>query len=449
MRKSILFFQIILFLLPTALYAQNKVITGTVKDADGVLQGATVVEKGNPGNGVATSANGKFRLTLKGTMNIIIVRFVGDIPQEIKVTGKTNIDVTMRPNSNGLDEISVVGFGKTTRITNTGAVSSINAAQIREVPTANVQNTLAGRLPGFFSQQSSGQPGKDASDFFIRGVSSLNPAGNQPLIIVDDIEYTYDQLQQINVNEIETISILKDASTTAIYGIKGANGVLVVTTRRGKAGAPKINFRVEGGLQSNTITPTFLDSYQSALLIDQAEANDNIGSPNPQKLTFSQADLTLFQNGRDPYGHPNVSWYNDIVNKYSYQTNSNLDISGGNDQVKYFISGGALDQNGDLKYFPDPTGVLNNNYYFTRYDFRSNLDLKANKTLDLRLDVTTRFSDINQPLSQNSAMGSLYDFTQETPFTAPFLNPNGTFAYAYSSFNPSHLPTLNARLASL
>jgi TonB-linked SusC/RagA family outer membrane protein len=448
MRKSILFFQIILFLLPTALYAQSKVITGTVKDADGVLQGATVVEKGNPSNGVATSANGKFKLTLKGTTDIIIVRFVGDIPQEIRVGGKTNFDITMRPNSNGLDEITVVGFGKTTRITNTGAVSSINAAQIREVPTANVQNTLAGRLPGFFSQQSSGQPGKDASDFFIRGVSSLNPAGNQPLIIVDDIEYTYDQLQQINVNEIETISILKDASTTAIYGIKGANGVLVVTTRRGKAGAPKIDFRVEGGLQSNTITPTFLDSYQSALLIDQAETNDNIGSQNPKKLTFSQADLTLFQNGSDPYGHPNVSWYNDIVNKYSYQTNSNLDISGGNDQVKYFISGGALDQNGDLKYFPDPTGVLNNNYYFTRYDFRSNLDLKANKTLDLRLDVTTRFSDINQPLSQGSAMGSLYDFTQETPFTAPFLNPNGTFAYAYSSFNPSHLPTLNARLAS-
>jgi len=448
MRKSILFFQIILFLLPTALYAQNKIITGTVKDADGVLQGATVVEKGKPGNGVATSANGKFKLTLQGSSNVIIVRFVGDIPQEIKVTGRSNFDITMRTNSNGLDEISVVGFGKTTRITNTGAVSSINAAQIRDVPTANVQNTLAGRLPGFFSQQSSGQPGKDASDFFIRGVSSLNPSGNQPLIIVDDIEYTYDQLQQINVNEIETISILKDASTTAIYGIKGANGVLVVTTRRGKAGAPKINLRVEGGLQSNTITPIFLDSYQSALLVDQAEANDNIGSPNPQKLTFSQADLNLFQNGTDPYGHPNVNWYNDIVNKYSYQTNSNLDISGGNDQVKYFISGGALDQNGDLKYFPDPTGVLNNNYYFTRYDFRSNLDLKANKTLDLRLDVTTRFSDINQPLSQGSAIGSLYDFTQETPFTAPFLNPNGTFAYAYSSFNPSHLPTLNARLAS-
>jgi TonB-linked SusC/RagA family outer membrane protein len=448
MRKIILFFQIILLLVPAALYAQTKTITGTVKDADGVLQGATVVEKGEPANGVTTGSNGKFTITLKGKTNIIIVRFIGDITQEVNVSAKSNYDITMRTNSHGLDEVSVVGFGKTTRITNTGAVSSISASQIREVPTANVQNTLAGRLPGFFSQQSSGQPGKDASDFFIRGVSSLNPSGNQPLIIVDDIEYTYDQLQQINVNEIENISILKDASTTAIYGIKGANGVLVVTTRRGKSGAPKINFRVEGGLQSNTKTPQFLDAYQSAVLINQAEANDNIGVANPKALTFTQADLDLFKSGADPYGHPNVNWYNELINKYSYQTNANLDISGGNDQVKYFISGGAFDQNGDVKYFPDPTGVLNNNYYFTRYDFRSNLDLKANKTLDLRLDVTTRFSDINQPLSQNSVIGSIYDFTQETPFTAPFLNPNGTFAYAYSNFNPNHLPTLNARLAA-
>ena len=447
MRKIILFFQIIITLLPAALYAQNKTVTGTVRDADGILPGASIIEKGLPTNGVTSDASGKFRLTLKGTSNVLIIKFIGDVTQQVNVAGKDHIDVNMSTNSHGLDEVSVVGYGKTTRITNTGAVSSINASEIRDVPTANVQNALAGKLPGFFAQQSSGQPGKDASDFFIRGVSSLNPDGNQPLIIVDDIEYTYDQLQQINVNEIETISILKDASTTAIYGIKGANGVLVVTTRRGKAGTPKINFRAEGGLQSNTITPVFLDSYQSALLINEAESNDNIGSLNPKQLTFTPTDLNLFKTGTDPYGHPNTDWYNDIVNKYSYQTNANLDISGGNDDVKYFISGGALDQNGDVKYFPDPRGQINNNYYFTRYDFRSNLDLKANKTLDLRLDVTTRFSDINQPLNEG-ATGDLYDFTQETPFTAPFLNPNGSFAYAYSSFNPGHLPTLNARLAS-
>lgn len=448
MRRIILFFQIIILLLPAALHAQTITIRGTVKDADGVLPGASVVEKGIPSNGVITNTAGKFSLTLKGTSKIIIVRFVGDISQEINVAGKQNIDVNMSTNSHGLDEVTVVGYGKTTRITNTGAVSSINAADIREVPTANVQNTLAGRLPGFFSQQSSGQPGKDASDFFIRGVSSLNAAGNQPLIIVDDIEYTYDQLQQINVNEIESISILKDASSTAIYGIKGANGVLVVTTRRGKAGTPKINFRAEGGLQSATITPVFLDAYQSALLINQAESNDNLINPVQKPLSFSPADLALYKNGQDPYGHPNVDWYNQIIKKYTYQTNANLDISGGNDQIKYFVSGGALDQNGDLKNFPDPRGQIDNNYYFNRYDFRSNLDLKANKTLDLRLDVTTRFSDINQPAAAPSVIGSIYDFTQETPFSAPFLNPNGTFAYSNSPFNPLHLPTLNARLAS-
>jgi TonB-linked SusC/RagA family outer membrane protein len=447
MRKIILFFQIIITLLPAALYAQTKTVTGTVRDADGVLPGASVIEKGIPTNGRVTDGNGKFTISLKGKSNTLIIRFVGDITQEINVAGKNNIDVNMSTNSHGLDEVSVVGFGKTTRITNTGAVSSINAADIREVPTANVQNTLQGRLPGFFSQQSSGQPGKDASDFFIRGVSSLNPNGNQPLIIVDDIEYTYDQLQQINVNEIETISILKDASTTAIYGIKGANGVLVVTTRRGKSGAPKVNLRVEGGLQSNTITPVFLDSYQSALLINQAEANDNLISPNPKQLSFTQNDLNLFKSGADPYGHPNVDWYNEIFNKYSYQTNANLDISGGTDRVKYFISGGALDQDGNVKNFPDPRGEINNDYYFTRYDFRSNLDLKANNSLDMRLDVTTRFSDLNEPLNE-SAVGQVYDFTKETPFTAPYLNPNGSFAYAYSPFNTQHLPTLNARLAS-
>lgn len=441
MRKIILFFQILMILLPAALYAQTKTITGTVKDADGVLPGASVVEKGMPSNGVVTNALGKFTLTLKGTSNTIIVSFVGDIAQTIVVGNKTSIDVNMATNSHGIDEVSVVGYGKTTRITNTGAVSSINAADVREIPTANVQNTLAGRLPGFFSQQSSGQPGKDASDFFIRGVSSLNSNGNQPLIIVDDIEYTYDQLQQINVNEIESISILKDASTTAIYGIKGANGVLVVTTRRGKLGTPKINFRIESGAQTPTITPKFLDSYQSALLINQAYANDG---NNP---FFSQNDISLFKSGADPYGHPNVDWYNEIFKKYTLQTNANLDISGGSDRIKYFISGGALDQDGNVKYFPDPRGELNNNYYFTRYDFRSNLDLKATNNLDLRLDVTTRFSDINQPYTLG-AVGSIYDFTQESPFSAPFLNPNGTYAYAYSTLNPQHLPTLNARLAS-
>jgi len=444
MRKLILFFLVIFSTLPALLLAQNKVVSGVVRDDSGVLPGASVVEKGMPGNGVTTNRDGHFTLRLKGSSNIIIVQFIGYARQEVTITGKIGeIDVTLKSNSQDLNEVIVVGYGKTKRITNTGSVSTISAQDIRTVPTANVQNALTGKIPGFFSQQSSGQPGKDASDFFIRGVSSLNPNGNQPLIIVDDIEYTYDQLQQINVNEIESITVLKDAATTAIYGIKGANGVLVVTTRRGKAGKPQVNFRNEAGLQAPTITPKFLDSYQSAQLINEAEAND--GKP----LSFTQNDLNLFQNHTDPYGHPDVNWYNAIFNKVSYQVNSNLDISGGTDQLKYFISGGILQQNGLVKDFPDPVANVNTNYDFSRYDFRSNLDLKANKTLDLRLDVTTRFSDTNSPNeTAASTLSDVYNFAEETPFTAPFLNPNGSYAYAFSPFNPSHLPTLNARLAT-
>ncbi|WPU96393.1 TonB-dependent receptor [Mucilaginibacter sabulilitoris] len=444
MRKIILFFLVTITMLPVLSYGQSKIVTGIVRDNGGILPGATVAEKGVAGNGAITDSKGKFRLVLKGTSNILIVKFVGYSTIEYIVGGKTdNIDITLTSNSQGLDEIVVIGYGKTTRITSTGAVSSVSAADIRTVPTANVQNALSGKLPGFFSQQGSGQPGKDASDFFIRGVSSLNSDGNKPLIIVDDIEYTYDQLQQINVNEIETISILKDASTTAIYGIKGANGVLVVTTRRGKAGKPQVNLRTEGGLQSPTKTPRFLDSYHSALLINQAQANDGLAQD------FTPQDLELFKNGSDPYGHPNVDWYNKIFSKYTYQVNTNLDISGGTDQLKYFISGGALDQNGLVRDFPDPRGQVDNNYNFKRYNFRSNLDLKANKTLSMRLDVTTRFSNINSPNeSAASALSEIYDFTKETPFTAPFLNPDGSYAYAYSKYNTSQLPTLNARIAT-
>jgi TonB-linked SusC/RagA family outer membrane protein len=444
MRKIILFFLLII-LVPVCLFAQQgKKVSGTVTDVSGSLPGAIIAEKGMPKNITAANTFGKFTLTLKGNTNTIIVRFVGYATQEIPLGTKSEVTVIMQPSSNDMNEVTVVGFQPSKRITSTGAVSTINASEINTVPTSSVQNTLAGRLPGFTAVQTSGQPGNDASTFYIRGQSSLNTS-NQPLILVDDIEYDYDQLQQINVNEIETISLLKDAAETAIYGIKGANGVLLVTTKRGKAGSPKFDLRVEGGLQTPTITPKFLDSYQSAQLVDQAEEN---GGTPADSVTFNSADLTAFKTGSDPYGHPNTNWYNDIMRKFTYQANTNLDISGGTDQVKYFISFGAFNQNGDLKNFPDPQELVNTNYYYTRYDFRSNLDLRANKTLTLRLDVTTRFGDINAPGTAASATNVLYNFQVEEPFSAPFLNPNGSYAYNNSVFTTSHTPTLNALLAN-
>jgi TonB-linked SusC/RagA family outer membrane protein len=453
MRKIILL-PIIMLLLPVMLFAQNRVITGTVKDGNGVLPGATVVEKGMPQNIAIVSTGGKFTLTLKGGSEVIIVKFIGYVQQEVKVADKSSVDVILQSSSQDMNEVVILGYQPKKRITNTGSASQISAADVRTVPTANVQNTLSGRLPGFFSQQTSGQPGRDAASFYIRGLSSIN-GSNTPLIIVDDIEYQADQLQQINVNEIETITILKDASTTAIYGVKGANGVLVVTTRRGKIGAPTVNLRMETGVQSPTKIPKFLNSYQSAQLINEAETNYNKAYNQPNGgLSFTPADLEAFRTGSDPYGHPDVNWYKAILKDYTSQSNTNLDISGGTNVIKYFITGGIFTQNGLLRNFSDPQNEINSNYNYNRYNFRSNLDLKANKNLSVRLDLSARFGTVNQPHSQN-ILGEIYDYTKVTPFSAPFLNPDGSYAYAYSQFNtfslkntPQQYTTINARLAN-
>ena len=383
-----IYFIILCMFLSTNSFAQTRTVSGTVKNDMGPLESVSVAVKGLPG-GTTTDRNGRFSISANKN-SILVFSLVGYLTfeSELPEDGK-ELEIVLQQNQLGMDEVVVVGYGTKKRVTNTGAVNSISAEAIRTVPTANVQNALTGRLPGFFSQQRSGQPGKDASDFFIRGISSLNPDGNKPLIIVDDIEFTYEQLAQINVNEIESISILKDASTTAVYGIKGANGVLIVTTRRGASGRPKINARIEGGLQSPVRKLQFLDSYHSAVLENEAYENDGLNVP------FSKNDIEHFRIGDDPYGHPNVNWYEAIFKAYSLQTNANVDVSGGNEIVKYFVSGGGFLQNGALKDFSDPRNELNTNYYFRRYNFRSNLDVRASKSLSLRLDVTTRFGDIN------------------------------------------------------
>ncbi|MDR6785595.1 TonB-linked SusC/RagA family outer membrane protein [Pedobacter africanus] len=408
---------------PGILLAQTKVIKGLVRESGGPMPGATISEKGLPNNGAQTGADGGFQLTLKGGSQTIIVRSIGFISQEVNVAGKSEVNVTLTVDAKGLEEVIVVGFGKQKKITNTGAVSSINAAEIRQNPTASVQNTLAGRLPGFFSQQRSGQPGKDGADFFIRGVSSYTP-GQRPLIIVDDIEYSYSDVAQLDPNEIESISILKDASTTAIYGVKGANGVMVITTRRGVAGAPVINFKSELGLQQKTFTPKFLGSYEAALLTNEALVNSD------QTKRFTDRDLELFKDGSDPYGHPDVDWFKTLMKPTSLISRNNLDISGGTESVKYFVSLGYLWQNGALRDFSKKSEV-NNTHYYKRYNFRSNLDIQATKTLNFRLDMTGRFGETNEPITNspnsNGLIGEIYSFNFLPPFAYAVYNPDGSY----------------------
>ena len=449
--KRLILLVINLHILAFAFGQQAFLVKGTVSSSDGEnLIGVNVGIQGTP-TGTITDADGNYQLTAKPGDKIEFA-YIGFKKEVITVKAEKIINVTLVQDQASLDEVVVVAYGQVKRITMTGAVSAIAAKDIRTVPTSSVQNALSGRLPGFFSQQTSGQPGKDASDFFIRGISSLNNGdestggtnGNRPLIIVDDVQYSYDQLQQININEIESISILKDASTTAIYGIKGANGVLIVKTRRGALGTPQINFRAESGISMPVRTPKFLNSYQAASLVNEAYLNDGLVDQVP----FTDADLELFKNGQDPYGHPDVNWYDKIFKKIAYQENVNMDIGGGTEKVKYFITGGYFTQNGLVRNFSDPHGDVNTNYFYRRFNLRTNLDFTVSKTLSMRLDMSTRFMNINEP-SQFEAVGQIYDFSKMRPYSAPFMNQNGTYAYNYNMPSPGdELPTLNARLAN-
>ncbi len=424
----------------TLAFGQSFTLKGTVSSIDGeLLPGVNIRVKGAT-TGTITDADGYYQLNVQ-IGNVLEISYVGFKKLERRITNRRNMDIELAPDQTDLDEVVVVGYGKAKRITLTGAVSAIKASEIRYVPTSSVQNALSGKLPGFFTQQQSGQPGKDASDFFIRGVSSLNGGGNQPLIMVDDIQYTYEQLAQINVNEIESISILKDASTTAIYGIKGANGVLVVKTRRGQEGKPQINVRVEGGMQTPVRTPKFLNSYETLQLVREAYNNDGI----PQNFKYSDEDMLAFRDHTDPYGHPDVNWYNEIFKKMAFQQNINVDVSGGSKKLRYFVSAGYFTQNGLVKDFGKKNGDVDSNYFYKRFNYRTNIDFDVTDNFNMRLDISSRFMNINEPCDLN-ATGQLYDFSAMHPYSAPVLNPDGSYAYLYDT--NGFKPTLNARLAN-
>lgn len=424
----------------TLAFGQTFNLKGTVSSTDGEsLPGVNIRVKGAK-TGTITDFDGNYQINVK-IGDLLEVSYIGFKTQNVKVASQRPLNVKLAPDQTNLEEVVVVGYGKAKKITLTGAVSAIKASEIRYVPTSSVQNTLAGRLPGFFSQQQSGQPGKDASDFFIRGSSSLNKDGNKPLIIVDDIEYSYEQLSQINVNEIESISILKDASTTAIYGIKGANGVLVVKTRRGQEGKPQINVRVEGGMQTPVRTPKFLNSYETLQLVREAYQNDGV----PQNFKYNEEDMNAFRDHTDPYGHPDVNWYNEIFKKMAFQENVNVDVSGGSKKLRYFVSAGYFTQNGLVRDFGKNQDGVNSNYFYKRFNYRTNIDFDVTSNFNMRLDISSRFMDINEPCDMN-ATGEIYDFSKMHPYSAPFLNPNGSYAYLYDI--PDFTPTLNARLAN-
>ena len=389
---SLFFLHVISF---SALAQTN--VTGTVRDTKGIpLVGVSVKVKGAQG-GTLTDVNGKYSIRVGKTGAELTFSYIGFVSKD--VTAKDNtLDVVLEDSSQGLNEVVVVGYGQQKKSTLTGAVSQINAEEIMKSPTVNPTNSLIGKLPGLLAVQTSGQPGADGAALRIRGAATFNDAS--AIVVVDGIERP--GFNDIDASEIETVTVLKDAAATAIYGIRGANGVIVVTTKVGKIGKPRVTYTGNVALQTYTGLAVGLNAYDNASLLNQAYRNDGQAAP------FTDEEIQKFRDGSDPYGYPDVQWFDYLTRKYYTQTQHNINVSGGTKFAKYFISAGYAFQDGIFKKFDSPYGI-NTVPNFKRYNFRSNLDFTLSNNLTVGLKLGGRFSNRYQPAGLLSSSAFSYD----------------------------------------
>ncbi|RXF72152.1 TonB-dependent receptor [Arcticibacter tournemirensis] len=403
--------------------AQSKIITGIVKDQQGeVLPGVSVLVKGTT-TGAVTDINGKYRLTVPGPKAVLSFSFVGLGTQELVVGDKAVLDVTLRDDAKSLEEVVVVGYGVQKRATLTGAINTVSSKEILQSPTSNVTNSLAGRLPGVSVIQQSGQPGLNSSTIKIRGVATYNTGNQGAIVIVDGVERN--SFGDIDPNEIESISVLKDASSTAIFGIRGANGVIIVTTKAGKEGSPRISYTGNASIQTYTGIPKAVNSYDNTRLMNEARINDDL----PALWTDQQ--LEKFKDGSDPLGYPDVNWFDYVTRKYYPQTQHNLNVSGGTKIVKYYASVGYLFEDGIFKKFDSPYGIRSTPSY-NRYNFRSNLDFNFTKDLQMSVRLGGRLGKRYMPsgptgssFAYDNMNGMISRILQTPSFAYPVMLPDG------------------------
>ena len=383
--------------------AQSATVKGNVSDAAGPIIGGSVVVKGTT-TGVITDFDGNFEVNVPDAKNSILqFSYMGYDTQEIKVNGRKFIKVMLEETTNLMEEVTIVAYGVQKKETLTGAVSSVKTEDLLVSPNASVANSLAGKMTGLSSVQSSGAPGAEDPSIFIRGVGSLTEGGAQPLILVDGVERSFFQMDP---NEIENLTVLKDASATAVFGVRGANGVILVTTRRGKEGKAKISVNSSIGLQTPTRTLEMADSYTYATLYNELRQNDG------QSPEFSPYDIERFRLGDNPIMYPNINWRDYMMNKAALQTQHNMNVSGGTDRMKYFISIGYLYQNGLFKNM----GVEDEGYKYNRYNYRANIDLDITKTTTMKLGIGGVVGDRHTPAFES-------EIWQNINWAQPFASP--------------------------
>ena len=390
-----------------ATFAQTATVSGVVKDDTGEpVIGAGVLVKGTT-LGTITDIDGHFSFRADDLNGVLVVSFVGMETQEIPMKGKGTFDIVLKSSNTLLEEVQVVAYGAQKKVTLTGSISSVNTDELLKVPTASIGNMLSGVLSGVSSIQSSGQPGGDDPDVFIRGISTLNTMNAKPLYLVDGVERSF---FQIDPNEVENITILKDASSTSIYGARGANGVIIVTTKRGKEGKAKINASFSYGIQTPTRMPEFVNSYDYATFLNEAYTNDG---KDPK---FTPEAVEAFRTHSNPIIYPDTDWMELLFKSSAPQTQGNVNISGGTERVRYFISMGMLDQKG---FFKNHDTRYDANFNFNRYNYRANLDIDFTKTTLVAINMGGRVEKRNFPRSGDDINQLFRRIYWATPFSGP------------------------------
>nr|WP_229214168.1 TonB-dependent receptor [Dyadobacter flavalbus] len=378
-------------------YAQN-VIKGKVQDDTGVaLPGVSVVVKGTTA-GTVTDNDGLYSIAAEKN-GTLVFSFIGYLTKEISIGNQSNLDVTLISDTKALTEVVVVGYGTAKKATLTGSVTAVKGAELQKAPAANLSNTLGGRLPGVSAVQSSGEPGYDGSAIRIRGTNSLG--NSNALIVVDGVPNRSGGLDRINPADIESISVLKDAAA-AIYGSRAGNGVILITTKRGKSGKPQLAYDFNMGMSRPTRTPEMSNASEYATIRNELQIYDNLpvgqwgnalqgfnttgsytrtDNGNVLTATFSPEDMQKFRDGSDPLLHPNTDWYKSVIRNWAPQQRHNVQLTGGSENIKYLASLGYINQDG--YYVNSATG-------YKQYDMRINLDTKINKYVSANLGVALR-----------------------------------------------------------
>jgi len=405
-------------LIPGIAIAQNITVGGSVTDElNESLIGVSIRIK-DTNTGTITNVNGRYTLSNVPQGSTLVFSYIGYRDMEVRVTSRT-LNVTMEPDNQQLEEVVVIGYGQQRKVTLTGSVSNVGGKELLKSPAASLGNALTGKLPGLQSVQYTGVPGADDPIIRIRGVGSFNSA--EPLVLVDGVEREF---SQIDPNEVQDISILKDASATAVFGVRGANGVILVTTRRGEIGKPTITLTASAGLQqiSKFLEPA--NSYEYATAYNHAQKVEGVAEDG---WKFSQEAIQHWKDMDMPTVFPSTNWFKYLMNDHAWQEQYNINVSGGTERARYFVSVGMLNQDGLFKTFDQGDDA---NFKYRRYNFRSNLDVDFSKLGTLSIGIGGRVSRRNsigngEHNGQSGLFGLEGLFNNGTPMSGYGLDSEG------------------------